>query len=137
MDYFLKLFSACYKRDKKMLFCDAMRRLVQFDWFGNVRQLEHVLLNAWVLSDRPELDIDDIDLPDGRVIVRSFDQPESRSAEPSRRSRRSTLSQHRNDERERILKALQACNWNRVKAAEVSGIPRRTFYRRLREYGIQ
>jgi transcriptional regulator of acetoin/glycerol metabolism len=41
------------------------------------------------------------------------------------------------DERERILKALEASNWNRVKAAELSGIPRRTFYRRLREYGIQ
>jgi transcriptional regulator of acetoin/glycerol metabolism len=35
------------------------------------------------------------------------------------------------------LQALQACNWNRVQAAKVSGIPRRTFYRRLREYGIQ
>ena len=41
------------------------------------------------------------------------------------------------DERERILSALKACNWNRVRAAELSGIPRRTFYRRLRKYGIQ
>ena len=53
------------------------------------------------------------------------------------RRRKSSLSQHRLDERERIIKALQDCNWNRVKAAELSGIPRRTFYRRLREYGIQ
>jgi serine/threonine-protein kinase PknK len=35
------------------------------------------------------------------------------------------------------LEALRESNWNRVKAAEISGIPRRTFYRRLREYGIQ
>ena len=30
-----------------------------------------------------------------------------------------------------------AANWNRVKAAEMCNIPRRTFYRRLKKYGIQ
>ena len=38
--------------------------------------------------------------------------------------------------RERILSALTACNWNRVAAAKMLGVPRRTFYRRLKEYGI-
>lgn len=57
-------------------------------------------------------------------------------AEPSS-TRRQTTSQHRRDERQRIVDALNACNWNRVKAAELIGMPRRTFYRRLREYGIQ
>jgi transcriptional regulator of acetoin/glycerol metabolism len=61
---------------------------------------------------------------------------ESRSA-AARSTPRETLSRHRRDERERIISALEACNWNRVQAAKVSGIPRRTFYRRLREYGIQ
>jgi transcriptional regulator of acetoin/glycerol metabolism len=40
-------------------------------------------------------------------------------------------------EKERIVNALQSCNWNRVKAATLLGLPRRTFYRRLKEYGIQ
>jgi transcriptional regulator of acetoin/glycerol metabolism len=40
-------------------------------------------------------------------------------------------------EKERIVNALQSCNWNRVKAASLLGLPRRTFYRRLKEYGIQ
>jgi transcriptional regulator of acetoin/glycerol metabolism len=44
---------------------------------------------------------------------------------------------HRANEKTRILQALEASNWNRVQAARLSGIPRRTFYRRLREYGIQ
>jgi serine/threonine-protein kinase PknK len=51
--------------------------------------------------------------------------------------RKSGVSEHRREERDRIMEALRASNWNRVKAAEISGIPRRTFYRRLREYGIQ
>jgi transcriptional regulator of acetoin/glycerol metabolism len=43
----------------------------------------------------------------------------------------------RDGEKERILGALRASNWNRVKAAHMLGLPRRTFYRRLKEYGIQ
>ena len=147
VDHFLGIFAARYKREKKTISREAMRRLMAFDWPGNVRQLEHVLLNAWVLAEEPELEAEDFDLPDdfvalgeeplepsaiarlrlrGRRAVADASSNQQRAA-----AKKSTLSQHRRDERERILKALQACNWNRVKAAELSGIPRRTFYRRL------
>ena len=152
VDHFLGIFSARYKRDKGTVSRDAMRRLMAYDWPGNVRQLEHVLLNAWVLSERSELQLDDFEMPDGRVfsprVEASHHAPATETRKtttttnrPPRSSQRrppkGTLSQHRADERESILKCLQSCNWNRVKAAEMSGIPRRTFYRRLREYGIQ
>jgi len=107
-----------------------------------VRQLENVLLNAWVLSEDLELDASDLDMPDGWVAVDSAAPRISREREPVPRGatlklRKGTVSEHRRDERDRILEALRESNWNRVKAAEISGIPRRTFYRRLREYGIQ
>ena len=152
VDHFLGIFSARYKRDKGTVSREAMRRLMGYDWPGNVRQLEHVLLNAWVLAERSELQVDDFDVPDGRVFTPRIESSHHAPAADTRsgvsttnrpprssqrRSPKSTLSQHRTDEREKILKCLQACNWNRVKAAEMSGIPRRTFYRRLREYGIQ
>ena len=50
---------------------------------------------------------------------------------------RQTLSSHLNDEKARIAEALAACNWNRVRAAEMLGMPRRTFYRRLKQYQLQ
>jgi transcriptional regulator of acetoin/glycerol metabolism len=89
----------------------------------------------------------DFEVPDGRSFEPRVAEDEAPRADPSshtadretanKRARKETLSRHRRDERERILQALQACNWNRVQAAKISGIPRRTFYRRLREYGIQ
>ena len=50
---------------------------------------------------------------------------------------RQTLSSHLKDEKSRIAEALAACNWNRVRAAEMLGMPRRTFYRRLKQYQLQ
>jgi transcriptional regulator of acetoin/glycerol metabolism len=47
------------------------------------------------------------------------------------------LKAHKDTEKDRILRALEKCGWNRLQAAKACGIPRRTFYRRLREYGIQ
>ncbi|HEU4405318.1 MAG TPA: helix-turn-helix domain-containing protein [Polyangiaceae bacterium] len=47
------------------------------------------------------------------------------------------LPLHKRRERARILDMLWRYGWNRRRAAEALGIPRRTFYRRLDEYGIQ
>jgi transcriptional regulator with PAS, ATPase and Fis domain len=131
VDYFLGLFAARYKREKKSVSRDALRRLQAYGWPGNVRQLEHVLLNAWVMSEEQELLAEELEIPDG------FRPTASAASQLKAPAKKATTSQHRRDERERIIEALRSCNWNRVKAAELSGIPRRTFYRRLREYGIQ
>ncbi len=162
VDHFLGIFAARYKRERKTVTKAGLRRLASYDWPGNVRQLEHVLLNAWVLGELPEIDAEDLELP-GEPRSRRPERPVPRSepaaAQPARpeaaeptaepaeehaerdlratSDKKGTLSEHRRSEKERILEALEACNWNRVKAAELSGIPRRTFYRRLREYDIQ
>lgn len=141
VDHFLGIFAARYKREKPSITREASKRLAAFDWPGNVRQLEHVLLNAWILSEHPVLEADDFDIPDGyqppadaEPFHESTKTHERSSYRPSSRA---TPSAHRRDERERILRALESCNGNRVAAAKLAGIPRRTFYRRLREYGIQ
>jgi serine/threonine-protein kinase PknK len=157
VDHFLGRFAARYKREKKTVSRDGLRLLMDHDWPGNVRQLEHVLLNAWVMSERPELEPGDFNLPHGAIGVPSSvpqrpepltprsrpegppstRRPGARSESSTASRRRTGKTQQRLSERERILKALHEADWNRVRAAELSGIPRRTFYRRLREYGIQ
>jgi serine/threonine-protein kinase PknK len=131
VDHFLGIFAARYGRDRRSVSREAQRLLVSHPWPGNVRQLENCLLNAWVLSDAPELEPEDFDLPDP-----SLRAPSARLDEQAPTSETS-LAEHKSRERERILAALADCNWNRVKAAELVGLPRRTFYRRLKEYGIQ
>lgn len=44
---------------------------------------------------------------------------------------------HAADEKRRILAALEKTGWNKLRSAKLVGLPRRTFYRRLEEYGIE
>ncbi len=133
IDHFLGIFASRYSRERRTVSRDALRRLAGYSWPGNVRQLENVLLNAWVLSDGHELEVDDFELPDGPNPSRR-DRSES---VPRIERLAGTIGEFKSDERTRILAALEQASWNRVKAAELVGLPRRTFYRRLKEYGIQ
>ncbi len=132
IDHFLGIFAARYNRERRSVSRAALKMLSGYRWPGNVRQLENALLNAWVLSDGPELEPEDFELTDLPVAP-----PRQGSAAPATATLPPNLDAHRAGERERILQALSASNWNRVRAAEICGMPRRTFYRRLKEYGIQ
>ncbi|MBW2454306.1 MAG: sigma 54-interacting transcriptional regulator [Deltaproteobacteria bacterium] len=127
IDHFLRLFAARYNREKRTVSRDALKRLMAFSWPGNVRQLENVLLNAWVLSDGAELQPQDFELPEDRAT----------RVTPELRAQPTSLDAAKEEERERIVEALNATSWNRAKAAKLIGMPRRTFYRRLQKYGIQ
>jgi DNA-binding NtrC family response regulator len=136
IDHFLTLFSARYRRDKKVVGRDALRRLVSYEWPGNVRQLEHVLLNAWLMSDGPEIAADDLQIQDPPRSSQSVNEISNIRPSHAPPALARTKEEFKDTERERILNALSSCNWNRVQAAKMIGIPRRTFYRRLKEYGI-
>ena len=144
LDHFLSLFSARYRRDRKSVSRAALRALCAQPWPGNVRQLEHVLLSAWLMSEGTEISVEDLELPSapraGSIPVASTAPVDARArgraVHSTRPPRAETDSQHKSSERERILGALTACNWNRVQAAKMIGLPRRTFYRRLKEFGI-
>ncbi|HEU4408296.1 MAG TPA: sigma 54-interacting transcriptional regulator [Polyangiaceae bacterium] len=144
IDHFLQRFAVRYRRDKGSVSREALRALTEYPWPGNVRQLEHVLLNAWVLSESAELDRDAFDLPPPSRLT-----PDPASAAPSQPrlataaaaaappADATSSAERRNEEKQRILEALQHHNWNRVRAAQALRMPRRTFYRRLKDYGIQ
>ena len=119
MNQLEKLHRSCFNKSP---------RLMSYEWPGNVRQLEHVLLNAWLMSDGDELAPEDFELPS---VSRSMRPPASSSVVPV-----ASKDEFKTSAKSRILSALQACDWNRMQAARMLGLPRRTFYRRLKEYGI-
>ncbi len=135
IDHFLTIFAARHRRERKSVGRDALRKLVAYDWPGNVRQLENALLNAWLMSEESEITALDLAIPDARAGAISETVARG-SAEGKKSTRPQTESQFRSTERDKILNALTSCNWNRAQAAKLVGLPRRTFYRRLKDYGI-
>lgn len=143
LDHFMGIFAARYRRERKTIERDALRKLMSYEWPGNVRQLEHALLNAWLMSEGEDLSAHDFELPSA---LRSIPPPSkgssegATSSEPQASTRGvkpvTSKDDFKNSEKNRILAALQACDWNRVQAARMLGLPRRTFYRRLKEYEI-
>jgi len=124
VDHFLDRIAAQMKSEKMHITRDALRRLSDYGWPGNVRQLEHALLNAAVLADSDVLAGEDFTLeaPEARPLV----------AAPVPTTGQDRMAR----EKQRILEALEACNWNKSRAARKLDMPRRTFYRRLKAYDI-
>ncbi len=126
-EHFLRKIAAKDGMPKKRLSQDAIRQLERYPFPGNVRELEHVLMRACVMT-AGEL-IDDVQLSAGtRRSTNPPPQPKENVPE--------TVDEHRDVEKQRILDALEGANWNRAQAARDLGMARRTFYRRLKDYGI-
>jgi transcriptional regulator with GAF, ATPase, and Fis domain/tetratricopeptide (TPR) repeat protein len=132
-DGFLDAFAARDGVPAKRLTKAALERLMVHPFPGNVRQLEHLLLQAWVMAEGPRIDAPDLSLDDAVSEDRASTPI---SVLPSLESLPQSLDDHRSLERTKILAALEANGWNRARAARALGVPRRTFYRRLREYKI-
>ncbi|MBI5500801.1 MAG: sigma 54-interacting transcriptional regulator [Deltaproteobacteria bacterium] len=127
VDHFLTAFAARYATKKKAVSREAMRYLMTLPWPGNVRQLEHAILNGWVLAEGDVLTPDDFRTSMGGGAATGL--PAATSAVSSR-------ALFESNEREKMLDALRQVKWNKTKAAGVLGMPRRTFYRKLERYGI-
>jgi serine/threonine-protein kinase PknK len=122
-DYFLRQIAEGSLDRKKHLSPDALRRLCRHDFPGNVRELEHLLVNATVFAEGDVIEADDLAMENefgSRTLEEAVD----------------SYGEYKDAERDRILAALNAHDWNRARAARALGMARRTFYRRLKEHAI-
>ncbi|MDX2454856.1 sigma 54-interacting transcriptional regulator, partial [Desulfosarcina sp.] len=107
---------------------EAMEILLNYDYPGNVRELENVLEHALIICT------DD-------VIARTHLPDYIHSRKTSAHNRTPVAAQSdpdkMNDDRQRILNSLQQCQGNRHKTASALGINRTTLWRKMKRYGIR
>ena len=103
---------------------DAVARLMEHDYPGNIRELENLIEHAAIRSRDGTIRGRDLPLPTGA--------PEAPQAQLFQ-----IHSPLESLERDLILKMLEANDWKINKTAERLGISRVTLWRKMKEYGIQ
>lgn len=116
--HFLKQYQKKYKKGDMRLSSQAIRKLMQYSWPGNIRELQHTIEKAVILAGSDVLKAEDF----------IFRPTSSQS-----RTKQQTLADM---EKQMIVEALDKYNGNLSFVAEKLGITRQTLYNKIKRYEI-
>jgi DNA-binding NtrC family response regulator len=117
-NHFLKIYGRKYNKNYLELQKDGLEKLKRNQWFGNIRELQHTIEKAVILSDGNKLKATDFIFFEHDSIVMNETE---------------TLEEM---ERKMIISTLKKNNFNQVMTAEQLGITRQTLYNKIKKYGI-
>lgn len=121
-NYFLTKKSKKYGKEFKKFSDSSLNRILNYEWPGNVRELENCIEKAVILGNPPILDNIDIS-SEIEIYTKNFHNA----------LKLSTLEEI---EKQAILNALHATNFNKTKTSEILGINPSTLWRKLKQYNI-
>ena len=131
--HFIRRFSCEMRRDAPELHPDTEARLREYQWPGNVRELRNLLERALILAA-------------GNVILPDHLPPElgksDKLADPSADAAKAAVSlpseglRLEEVERDLVRQALEATEFNQVRAARMLGISRDALRTRMKKFGF-
>jgi two-component system response regulator AtoC len=129
-EYFLEFQNEKYNAKARPLSPQAMRLMQNYNWPGNVRELENLIKRYVILGTEETIT--------SELINRNQSQfnPLTIPGDGAISLKRVTREAVRELERQVILKALQAHNWNRKRAARALGISYRALLYKVRDAGL-
>jgi len=122
VNFFLDIYSKKYKLPKKRLHESTIKRLEKHHWPGNIRELQHAVERAVILSESNILQPQDF----------FFHQSEDEN-EPAVNTNNMNLEE---TEKMLIRKVIDKHGGNISKAAKELGLTRASLYRRIEKYGL-
>ena len=139
-NFFLEEFCVAYNKPVKNLSSLALNALMTYNWPGNVRELRSTIEGMVAISETEHLSIETV--PQSilkQIKMKSIKVEQDRSNMKLEKGKR--IDVHvgmtmANIEKAAIKSTLESVNNNRLRAAELLGVSRRTIFRKIREYGI-
>ena len=122
---FIQMYATQYGRQVNELSDDAIQRLLNHPWYGNIRELQYTIEKAVILSEGQILKADNLTLS---AVKKPLSAEDVDSEEKVR-----TLNEV---ECAAIRKAIEQSHGNLSLAASGLGITRQTLYNKMKKYGI-
>lgn len=121
-NHFLNHYAEKYNKQVSKISDAALTRMHKHPWPGNIRELQHAIERAVILSNGPVLQPEDFTF----------------TVQPVKEDDQLNLDQYNLDEVEKLLirKVLKKFNGNITQAAAELGLTRSSLYRRLEKHGL-
>ncbi|MDK2800993.1 MAG: hypothetical protein PWP27_2626 [Clostridiales bacterium] len=135
VDYFIRNNALQFGRGDLVITDKAKRRLQNYAWPGNIRQLRNICERLVVISQCNIIDERDVIavLPDSNDVKTSFETDDIIN---TANGSHNYAEQLKSFEREKIKAVLEQVGYNKMKAAKNLGISRTTLWRRMKELNI-
>ncbi len=121
-NHFLMKYGKKYRKPVKSVSESAMKKLQLYTWPGNIRELQHAIERAVIMSDKDEINAEDFFFLSQTVEFGSNGDQANLNLDEV--------------EKNTILKALNMYDGNISKAARELGLTRASLYRRLEKHGL-
>ncbi len=130
IEHFIQLHAARHHKKIRSITTAARRKLMSYNWPGNVRQLKNAIESMVVVDYDEVLDVDDLppELAGGEQAPAALNDGAGVGDLVGR-----PLEEI---EKLYIAETLKATGGNREEAASLLGIGERTLYRKIKEYGL-
>ncbi len=122
--YFMEKYAKIQKKEIKEISQEVIDILTNYEFPGNVRELENIMERAVTLCQGPKIEV--IHLPPDLQQL-TLRVPRQHPKELP------TLEEY---EKNYILWVLKKVKWNKTKAAQILGIDRVSLWRRLKKWGL-
>jgi DNA-binding NtrC family response regulator len=130
-EYFLEEFNKKLQKNVKGFSKKALKLIYEYDWPGNVREMENTIERCMIISEKDHLDVDD--LPQH---IRAADTSVNTDQQNITFTDYNIIPFEKIKEKS-IRHALKVTGGNIVEAARKLQLGRATIYRLMEKYGIE
>jgi two-component system, NtrC family, response regulator AtoC len=128
-EFFMAKHATLFGRPRRELSSRTLQIFLEYNWPGNIRQLENVVKNIVALGDE--------DLSVAELATAPSDRRPATNNPRSDSLKAAARAASREAERELILRALERTRWNRKRAARELQISYKSLLYKLKQIGLQ